>query len=79
VQVVFTAGRYASVALAEDSRFGLAAALTLKSSWRAWEQSAVQVSPGEFVIPAGYFPAFTLPDAAAELIARDRVHVVGIA
>jgi hypothetical protein len=79
VHAVYVAGRYASAALAGPTNFGKAAVLTLKSSWRAFEQSAVQVSPGEFVLPAGYFPSFALPDAAAELIARDRVHVVGMA
>lgn len=79
IQVVYVAGRYANTAAVENSRFELAAMLTLKSSWRAWEQSAVQIAPGEFVVPAGFFPGFTLPDAALELIARDRVDVVGIA
>lgn len=79
VQVVYVAGRYTNTAACAGSRFELAAMLTLRSSWRAWEQSAVQVAPGEFVIPAGYFPSFIMPDAALELIARDRVHVVGMA
>jgi hypothetical protein len=79
LQVVYSAGRYATTAAAAGSRFELAAMLTLKSSWRAWEQSAVQIAPGEFVVPAGYFPSFVVPDAALELIARDRVHVVGMA
>ena len=79
IEVVYVAGRYATTAACAGSRFELAAMLALKSSWRAWEQSAVQVAPGEFVVPAGFFPSFTLPDAALELIARDRVHVVGMA
>jgi hypothetical protein len=75
VEVVYTAGRYATTAAAAGSNFEQAALLTLKSLWRTYGPQ-VDVNAGEFAVPFQSFPGFAVPKAAVEFLAADMAPVV---
>jgi hypothetical protein len=72
VVVTYVAGRYATTAAVAGSRYWQAAALTLKSVWRA-EEATVTVED-DFYEPAGSVPGFLIPKAAVELLADQVQH-----
>lgn len=78
IQVVYTAGRYATTAAVAD-RFTQAALIALRSLWRTYQSQVATASDGDYAAPFQAFPSVAIPAAALELVAADRVHVVGIA
>jgi hypothetical protein len=79
VQVVYVAGRYANTAAAADSRFEQAALIALRSLWRTYQSQVAAAADGDYAAPFQAFPSVAIPAAALELVAADRVHVVGMA
>ena len=76
VTVTYVAGRYATTTAAKDSRFYLAAVLTLKSLWRAEVDSVAVVNDYDQVqVP---MPGFAIPNAARELLI-DQYDYAGLA
>jgi hypothetical protein len=72
VVVTYVAGRYATTAAVAGTRFWQAAALTLKSVWRA-EESTTQVVD-EYELAATAIPGFLIPNAARDLLADQLQH-----
>lgn len=67
VLVTYVAGRCQGTAI--PAKYKMAAALTLKSNWRAFESSVTTV--GEFDVPTQSFPGFMVPKAAMDLLASE--------
>jgi len=68
--VTYTAGRYAALTDPGAQRFKLAATLTLKNTWRAFESTVI--TDGDYDLPFQSFPSkFLIPDAALELLGDD--------
>lgn len=65
ITVDYVCGRFTATATV-DERFKLAASLTLKNAWRAWESAVVTV--GEFDVPHASFPSFMIPNAVKALL-----------
>lgn len=72
VAVTYEAGRYATTAAVAGTRYWEAAALTLKSVWRA-EEATVSIED-DFYEPATAVPGFLVPRAAIELLADQLQH-----
>lgn len=76
VVVTYVAGRFEDTEAVKGSRFWQAAALTLKSLWRAEEATTVVVD--EYDLPATAIPGFLIPTAARDLLA-DQIQFTGVA
>jgi hypothetical protein len=79
VQVVYVAGRYANTAAVQGSRFELAALTTLEAWAPLITGQRVAATEGEYALPFNAYPRDSIPAAALNLVAADRVHIVGIA
>jgi hypothetical protein len=75
VVVTYVAGRYATTAAVKGTRYWQAAALTLKSVWRA-EESTTQVID-EYELSATAIPGFMVPNTVKELLA-DQIQYTGV-
>lgn len=78
VAVTYVAGRYATTDDVAGSVFAEAAAATLVAWWRLYSHRLAAASEGEFVTPSATFPSFAVPNAAADLLADERVHMIGV-
>lgn len=75
--VTYQAGRYATTAAVAGSRYWEAAALMLKSLWRA-EETTAQLSDDDFFEPVSTVPGFLVPRAVKEMLA-DQIQYAGVA
>ncbi len=76
VEVTYVAGRYASTAAVQGSRFHTAAVLTLKSVWQGETDTVAVV--GEYEQPISAFPRVVIPQAAKDLLS-DQIQYRGLA
>jgi hypothetical protein len=79
VAVTYVAGRYAATADVAGTLFAEAAAVTLVAWWRLYRPQFGVATEGEFTLPTATFPSFALPNAAADLLADERIHLIGAA
>lgn len=68
VAVTYVAGRFATQGSITE-KYKLAATLTLKNTWRAWEASTTTL--GEFDVPQATFPGVVIPNVAKALLADE--------
>lgn len=70
ISVLYSAGRYATTD-AVSGKWKTAAKICLQNAWRSRQQSVTQVD--EFDVPQANFPKFGLPNAARDLLRREKI------